>query len=75
MNILSERVAGNNQGLRWSDVDNTGFFTLADVYRWLAIDFAIFFVLSLLIDYFFGGVHEESRARKLISRLIKSKVK
>jgi ATPase subunit of ABC transporter with duplicated ATPase domains len=39
------------------------------VYEWLLIDWAVFLVLALLIDYLFGGVHGDNRIRRWLAML------
>lgn len=48
-------------GLRWRQRQTHGFFPIADVYRWLVLDFFIYLFLAMLYDQLFGGVRGESR--------------
>lgn len=62
-------------GLRWFDRGSyASEWTIEQVYYWLMIDFAIYLVLTVTIDFLFGGVYGESRVRKWIGRLGRASV-
>eukprot|EP01113_Clastostelium_recurvatum_P005090 TRINITY_DN1226_c0_g1_i1.p1 TRINITY_DN1226_c0_g1~~TRINITY_DN1226_c0_g1_i1.p1 ORF type:complete len:879 (-),score=247.94 TRINITY_DN1226_c0_g1_i1:81-2717(-) len=47
---LSETISNDQKGMRWADRTSNAFFTLEDSYKWLVIDFFIYFALALYLD-------------------------
>ncbi len=51
---LASATANDGAGLRWGKRFDNAFFPLRDTFAWFLIDFAIYYVAAMLIDYYLG---------------------